>query len=357
MNSSDLVRARLHNQRLSSPDVKKPVDVLHWFGAMQAQDFSGAKWALARRMSDGTNTLIEKAFNEGKILRTHVMRPTWHFVAPDDIRWLLRLTAARVNVATGSNYRKLELDERTFTRCNKAIITALKNQEHLTRARLKTVINEAGVTADDPIRLAHILLRAELDGVICSGPRLNNQFTYTLLDKRVRNATVLDRDESLAKLTRRYFTSHGPATLRDFAWWSGLTVADAKLGLALAERHLTKISIDNELYWTSKEVVPVQLPLRSACLLPAYDEYLVAYKDRKALFSDTGAQNVIFGATLVLEGKIAGTWKVSNQKTTLTLTLKPLEPLKRTEQLVISKEIDRYAHFLETRISPEFEQP
>jgi len=187
-------------------------------------------WTLAQRMRNTTNSLIEEAYNEGKILRTHLMRPTWHFVAPDDIRWLLQLTASRVNAACGSNYRKLELDEALFKRCNKALTRALQGGQHLTRTALRTVINQAGVVADDSIRLVHILLRAELDGLICSGPRLGNQFTYTLLDERVPETKTLNREEALAKLTRRYFTSHGPATLQDFIWWSGLTAADAKNG-------------------------------------------------------------------------------------------------------------------------------
>jgi len=357
MNSSEIVHARLHNQRLSSPDFNKPVDVLHWFGAMQAQDFNGAKWALAQRMRDATNTLIEKAFNEGKILRTHVMRPTWHFVAPDDIRWMLQLTASRVNLGIASNYRKFELDERTFTRCHKAITRVLQNRQYLNRANLKTVINQAGVAADNPIRLAHILLRAELDGVICSGPRLKNQFTYALLDERVRHTKVLHREESLAKLTRRYFTSHGPATLRDFVWWSGLTIADAKLGLELAHRHLTKIITDSEVYWASKDVVPAHQPSTSACLLPAFDEYVIAYKDRKAVLGDnktSRTENLIFGSMIILDGKIAGSWKASNDKNAVIVALKPFRALKATQKFAIGKEIDRYARFHDSEVRPSW---
>src|SRR5829696_2153393 len=126
MNRADLVSQRLHSHKLSTPDCRKPVDVVRWFGAVQAQDFEAAKWALALRMRSATNDAIEDAFNRGTILRTHLMRPTWHFVAQDDIRWLLALTAPRVNLRCGPNYRKLELDDATFKRSHKILERALK---------------------------------------------------------------------------------------------------------------------------------------------------------------------------------------------------------------------------------------
>src|SRR6185295_11390501 len=162
MNKAKLVSQRLQNQRLSAPEFRKPVDVVRGFGAVQSQDFEAAKWALALRMQSATNAGIEEAFNRGAILRTHLMRPTWHFVAPDDIRWLLQLTAPRVNIKCGPNYRKFELDKTVFKRSNRTITNALKGGKHLTRLALKTLLNQSGVAADDPVRLAHILLRAEL---------------------------------------------------------------------------------------------------------------------------------------------------------------------------------------------------
>ena len=244
----EVLSQRLNNQKLSSPDFPKPVEVVRWLGAVQAQDYNAAKWALALRMRKTTNAVIEEAYNEGKILRTHLMRPTWHFVAPEDIRWLLELTAPRVNIKSGPNYRKLGLDDAIFKRSNKALANALKGGKHLTRAVLRTVLNQSGVAADDSIRLAHIFLRAELDGVVCSGRRIGKQFTYALLEERVPATKTLTRDEALAKLTRCYFTSHGPATLQDFIWWSGLTVVDARHGIALIDRHLREALVEEKSY-------------------------------------------------------------------------------------------------------------
>ena len=229
---NELVSARLVNQKLSSSKIRRAVDVVRWFGAVQAQDFNAAKWALALRMRKATDAVIEEAFNKGEILRTHVMRPTWHFVAPEDIRWLLQLTAPRVNLKAGPNYRKFELDAAVFKRSNKIFVKALRDGKHLTRPALKSMQNADGIDVTDSVRLAHILLRAELDGVICSGPRIGKQFTYALLEERAPAARALNRDEALAEITQRYFRSHGPATLQDFVWWSGLTVEDAKRGIA-----------------------------------------------------------------------------------------------------------------------------
>jgi DNA glycosylase AlkZ-like len=341
MNNADVVYQRLQNQRLASAKLKKDVDVVRWFGAMQAQDFHGAKWAIAQRMSTTTNAAIEKAFNGGTIVRTHLMRPTWHFVAPEDIRWLLKLTAPRVNLACGTNYRKLELDTTIFNRSNKALTRALAGGKHLTRVTLKKVLNEAGVAADDGVRLAHILLRAELDGVVCSGPRMGNQFTYALLDERVPTTNSLTHEEALSKLTERYFRSHGPATVQDFVWWSGLTTADAKKGLALVQGEI----VNGKTYWTSS-AARAKRSSDSVYLLPAYDEYLVAYKDRTAA---VGNADSIFGPTIIIDGIVAGRWNRALTNSSAVITMEPSRVLNRNEKLNLKEAAERYAAFLGLR--------
>jgi hypothetical protein len=319
MNTSDVLRQRLHNQKLSSSEIENPADVVRWLGAVQAQDYGAAKWALALRMRNATHAQVEEAFNEGRIIRTHLLRPTWHFVLPEDIRWLLELTAPQVNRRSGSGYRMFELDAAVFKRSNKVLTRALRGGKHLTRATLKDALNKSGVAADNGVRLAHILLRAELDGVVCSGPRIGKQFTYALLEERVPPAKPLTRDEALAKLTQRYFTSHGPATLQDFVWWSGLKVADARRGIELADKKETRIT---------------QIPNRIVhpChLLPAFDEYFVAYKDREGGL----------GPTIIVNGKVAGTWKRDSK----TVNLNLLRPVNKSEQRAITKAVERYVEF------------
>jgi hypothetical protein len=348
-NEAALVAERLRNHKLSAPDFKRPVDVVRWFGAVQAQDFHGAKWALALRMRDTTNAAVEDAFNRGEILRTHLLRPTWHFVAPEDIRWLLQLTGPRVNVRCSSAYRQYELDEPVLKRSNRTLTKALKDGKQLTRSELKAALNRAGIPADDGVRLAHILLRAELDGVVCSGPRRGNQFTYALLEERVAPFDQLTGDEALAELTRRYFVSHGPATLTDFVWWSGLTTNDARRGIALLDRDLERVEIGENVYWTS-----VSAPKRSrdidAYLLPAYDEYNVAYKNREVVFDQDSVPQITkwgaLGPTVMVDGRITGIWKTTGNDKSITIAVTPSRNLRKQEKLSVAKAAQRYAAYL-----------
>src|SRR6266852_6469726 len=227
----DVAHRRLHNQHITRRTLETPQALVEWLGAVQAQDFAAAKWALGLRLQGVTDDDIEQAFTDGAILRTHVMRPTWHFVSPADIRWLLALTAPRVHAASAYYSRRLELDEVAFRSTNAVLANALQGGKQLTRDELASALQQAGIITEGEQRVTHIMMRAELDGIICSGARRGKQFTYALLEERAPQARALERDEALAELTRRYFTSHGPATVQDFVWWSGLTTADARVGL------------------------------------------------------------------------------------------------------------------------------
>jgi hypothetical protein len=345
MTTATILSQRLRNQKLSSPTLQRPVDVVRWMGAVQAQDFNGAKWALALRIRGATDKAIEEAYNNGQILRTHLLRPTWHFVAPEDIRWLLQLTAPRVNLRCGPNYRKYELDAAGFKRSNRALSNALKGGKHLTRSELKAVLNRSGVAADDNVRLAHILLRAELDGVVCSGPRRGKQFTYALLDERVRATKPLTGDEALAELTRRYFSSHGPASLQDFVWWSSLTTNDARRGIELIDRDLRTDVVEEKVYYNLSSKARAPHSPHLSHLLPAYDEYNVAYKDRQLVNDGIAAWDAL-GPTVLVDGKIVGTWSGVVHKNILTISVKPARALKKPEKLAIAQATERHAAFL-----------
>ena len=343
MNRADLVSQRLQNQRLSAPEFRKPVDVVRWFGAVQAQDFEAAKWALALRMQSATNAAIEEAFNRGTILRTHVMRPTWHFIAREDIRWLLDLTAPRVDLRCGPGYRTAGLDNVVFKRSHKVLERALRDGKHLSRSELRRKLNESGVEANDTVRMGHILIRAELDRVVCSGPRVGRQLTYALFDERVPPAKMIDRDEALAKLTRLYFRSHGPATLQDFVWWSGLSTADAKRGLELTERSLEKMTTGEKVYWSlGSPETPSSI---TAHLLPVFDEYFVAYKDRESVFGSQDGKSTwdTLGPAIVINGVAAGAWDKKS------VDLKFSRALKKTERAAVAQAITRYAKFMSVK--------
>jgi len=214
-----IARERLRNQRIGGRPLKRAVDVVRWLVASQAQDFAGAKWALGLRMSGATDAAVESDFDDGAILRTHIMRPTWHFVTQGDIRWMLALTAPRVNAVNAHRYRELELDTATFRKTNAALAKALEGGRQLTRDELRELLARARITVAGQ-RMAHIMMRAELDAVVCSGARRGKQFTYALLDERAPRARSLSHDDALVELSRRYFPSRGPATVQDFAKWS-----------------------------------------------------------------------------------------------------------------------------------------
>jgi winged helix DNA-binding protein len=278
---TDLAARRLHSQRLAGTPCTSPVDVVSWLTAVQSQDYGGAKWGIAQRTVDITEAEIDQLFDEGAILRTHVLRPTWHFVLPDDIRWLLELTGPRVRAGLASRYRQLEIDDDLIARAYAAFAEALSGGRSLTRPEMGDVLRVSGIVTEGQ-RLPHLLMAAELDGLIISGPRRGKQHTFALLAERAPNAGSLPREEALAELTRRYFTSHGPAQLQDFAWWSGLSLTDIRTGIALAGDRLAHEVVDGKDYWFDAEAGIEADGIGPAHLLPNFDEYTVSYRDRAA---------------------------------------------------------------------------
>src|SRR3954453_1696849 len=244
----DVAIQRLRNQRLLGTPFAAPEDVVRWLGAVQSQDYAGGKWAIAQRTRAGTDADIDRARADGRILRPHVLRPTWHFVLPDDVRWMLALTAPRVRTAMATYDRKLALDGGVFRRSQALLRRALGGGGALARGERARTLGGAGIEASGQ-RLGHIMMRAELDALVTSGPRRGKQSTYALLDERVPPRRMLERDEALAALAGRYFNSHGPALPHDFAWWSGLTVSDARRGIESASPRLGSTTVDGRTYW------------------------------------------------------------------------------------------------------------
>lgn len=338
---------RLYQQRLSQNRFATPGEIVAWLGAVQGQDYLGTKWALGLRTQNATDDVIEGAFAEGTILRTHVMRPTWHFVTPADIRWMLALTAPRVNAMNAYMYRQLELDDALFLHSNTVIAKALQGGRQLTRAELASALAEAGIVAAG-MRLSYIVHRAELDAVVCSGPRRRKQFTYALLEEHAPQARILEREEALAELVMRYYTGHGPATMQDFVWWSGLTAADAKSGLAMLASRLTHEVIDDQTYWFSTSMPPVVVPSAVAFLLPTYDEFLIGYASfavARMLGLDAGKKR-LFDSTIVIDGRIVGSWRRSFKKGTVLIELAPFVPLTAAEGEAVLAATQRYGEFV-----------
>src|SRR5437660_2921123 len=347
----DLAQRRLHNQHLTRQTLETPQALVEWLGAVQAQDYAAAKWALGLRLQGVKDDDIEQAFTDGAILRTHVMRPTWHFVSPADIRWLLALTAPRVQAASAYYSRKLELDDAVFRYTHAVLANALQGGKQLTRDELAAALQQAGIVTEGEQRVTYIIMRAELDGIICSGARRGKQFTYALLAERAPHARMFARDEALAELTMRYFRSHGPAVIQDFVWWSGLTAADAKAGLAMVTSRLQQETINGQTYWFSPSTPPVQDPSQTAYLLPNYDEYTVGYTDRSAIFDALHTNKLdprggLLTNTMVLDGQVIGTWKRTFKKNTIVLEANSFISLGDTETRAFAAAASRYGEFL-----------
>jgi hypothetical protein len=354
MTPEEIPSLRLSHSGLSHSPFTTAAEAVAHSGAVQAQDFQAAIWSLGLRIRDVTATTIEDAYNDGEILRVHVLRPTWHFILPEDLRWMTALTAPGVKSIVAASNRKLGLDTTLFSKSNAAIEKALEGHHSLTRQDLKGILADIGIVTDVQ-RLAHIIMQAELDGLICSGPMRGRQHTYALVDERVRTSRELTRERSLAELARRYFGSHGPAQLRDFSWWSGLSSRDAGAGLESIREGLERTSINGKTYWyppDTGEVIPVP-PV--ALLLSIYDEYAIAYADRSAISNSRDIERMIvqgnaMTAVILLHGKVAGTWKRRVKKDSIEIRLNPCRELTDEEQEAVEREVQRYGDFFGRRV-------
>jgi hypothetical protein len=354
----NIIQQRLHNQQLVETRFETPAEIVQWLGAVQSQDYPGAKWAVGQRLQDVTDADIDRALADGSIIRTHVLRPTWHFVSPDDIGWMLALTGPRVNALTSYYYHQLDLSEAIFARCNEIFAKALQGGKQLTRAELNLELKQAGMNFD-AARMGHITGQAELYGVICSGALRGKQHTYALLSERAPHARSLERDEALAELTLRYFTGHGPATLKDYVWWSGLNTADARAGLEMVKSQLLSEKVDDQTYWFSPSLPTAPQRSLTAFVLPNYDEYLVGYADRSAVFDKqyidklSQQDGIVFNNTIVLDGCVIGTWKRTAKKNTVSIKTTLFRSLTSEENAAIISAVQRYGDFLGQSVSIE----
>jgi hypothetical protein len=318
---------------------------------VQSQEFGPAKWSVAQRAAGVDDTALDRAFAGGSILRTHVLRPTWHFVLPADIRWMLELTASRVQAASASYYRQEGLDETVRGSCTALLAEALRGGIQLTRKELGDILSRAGV-AVNRAQLGLILMHAELSGVICSGPPRGKQHTYALLAERAPQARRLTRDEALAKLTLRYFTSHGPATVQDFAWWSSLTAAEAKKGLDMVGAQLDREIIGGAAYWFAPPSPPDVPPSPSVVLLQGYDEYMVGYRESRGVIDLSGLAGSlppprgIFNPLVILDSQVAGHWKRTVKRDSVVVEVALARPFDEAQRDALQAAVDSYGEFV-----------
>jgi hypothetical protein len=347
----DIPHLRLASQHIAQTSLNDPAAVVARLGAVQAQDYNAALWAIGLRTTDATEKEVERAVAERTIVRTWPMRRTIHFVAAADVRWMLELLTPRVLAASARNARLIGLDEAMFKRCRKLFVRALEGGKQLRRDAMYRVLERDGIETSN-YRGLHILCRLAQEGLICFAARDGKQPTFALLDEWVSSAKTMSRDEALVELARRYFTGHGPATIQDFVWWSGLTVADARNAIEMAKAHLAREEVDGQVYWLAPSAVSVKAARPAAHLLPPFDEYTVAYKDRSAVLDAQHNRrfnpgNGVLSAIIVIDGQVVGTWKRTLKKDTVAITPTPFTEFSKTESRAITKAAGRYAQFLQ----------
>lgn len=341
-----IAHARLRNSRLVGPSLGAPEELIAWFGAVQSQDVPGALWALAQRLPSAAGATIETlgaAMDDGRFVRTHALRPTWHFLVPGDLRWIQALTGGRVHQVAGTMYRRCGLDRDAFARADAALRIALRGGRALTRDELAAAVAATGIDVADSLVITHIAMHAELDALICSGPRRGKQATYQLVDERVGPAPAVTPPaapaDALRELTIRYFQSHGPALVHDMAWWSGLTVGSVREGIQLAGSALEGRRVDGKDYWAAAgafDPAPGLVPEPHVLLLPNYDEALASYRDYSVAMDDAlprarTAADVLGGHIVVRDGFVVGGWRRALTARQVTVTVTLLVPLTPDE--------------------------
>jgi len=315
---------------------------------MQAQEHRYARWSVGQRMKGSpTFSSLDRAFDEGRILRTHALRPTWHYVAPHDLRWLLNLTGPRVNARNARRYHELGLDAKTLGRANDLIAEAVASEPH-TRRELAGVLEAHGISAADQ-RIAHILMHAELQSVICSGPMRGKQHSYASFDRRVPTGKGPRHDEAVATLAGRYFSTRGPATLNDFVWWSGLTTSEARRGLADVSSQLVSLVIDDRTYWLTGRSTPPTTPRID--LVQCYDEVIISYSQTRDVLQTPSSGFAVpghidgFQHVLLLDGRLLGHWRHLQRRGSGRVETRIEKSLTEEERTVLSDAIDRYRRF------------
>ena len=342
--TAELLSARAPFQRLVGPELSAPEEIVSHFGCMQSQDFAMAKWAIARRSSGLSNAMLDDAFNEGRSLRTHILRPTWHFVPPRDLTWIMAITAPRVRRLMARQNKTIDLGEVELDKAADVIVAALAGDKALTRAQLAHHVAEAGINAGGT-RLAHLVINCELQALICNGPLAGKQHTYVLVPESVTTPTALSADEAMARLARTYVRGHGPSQPADLSWWSSLTLTQSRRAFELAG--LKPLIIGGEHYWTDPSTVSAS-PIPLAALMPPFDECISYVRkpidDRR--FPQIYPDLARGGGLLFVDGLISGTWSRKVKVRSVGVDVRVHGALPRRLSKAIEAEAERFAAFL-----------
>jgi len=324
-----------------------PADVVRWFGAVQAQDYLGSLWAVGQRLPSAVEADVEAAIVSRAIVRTWPMRGTLHFVPAEDARWMLRLLTPRVIARSAGRYRQLELDATAFARSRKILVRALQGGKTLARHAAYAALAQGGVSPAGQ-RGIHVLAHLAQEALICFGPREGRQATFVLLDDWIRPAPDPPREEALAALAMRYFASHGPATVHDFAWWTGLLVKEAQEAIGLAGATIVRETRGERTLWVTPRTSAGKWARPSVALLPPWDEYLVAYKDREGALGHLPVRPpmIVGNSLLVMNGRVRGAWKRGPAAAKMRVSLQFWSAATDKERRAAARAAERYGRFV-----------
>lgn len=343
-----IARRRMGSLGLSAPGHGTPAAVVEHLTAMQAQEHRYARWSVGQRMEGSPMCLaLDRAFDQGRLLRTHVLRPTWHYVVPRDIRWLMMLTGPRVNGGNARRYQELGLDAETLARADDVIAAAVADSPR-TRHQLADALEAKRISTDGQ-RIVYILMHAELHSVVCSGPVARKQHTYAAFDQRVPPDEGLGYDDALGRLAQRYFATRGPATLNDFVWWSGLSTPEARRGLTAASSRLASRVVDDRTYWFSDGIAPRMMP--RVHLIQCYDEAVISYRQSRDILQTAASSFAVprhidgFNHILLLDGRLLGHWRHLREWGDDRVETRIERSLGGAERAALDGAIERYRRF------------
>lgn len=349
MNTIELLHIRLYNQLLSVHGKNTPHEIVSWMGAMQSQALDMAKWAIGTRLENQKIKDIEDALNTGQIIRTHILRPTWHFISAEDIHWMFDLSNPRLKPIYRSYTKIVKADESIIYHAIPFVEKVLAGGKHLTKEEIGTALLSQNITLDDT-HLRMVINYSEMEGIIVNGLVKGNKQTFTLLEEWAPRKETISKEEALERLARRFFTSHAPATVQDFAWWSGLSLTECRKGIECIKSNLICETINGREFWMKNDLKIPSPDKASALLLPPFDEFVVSYKDRSEIIKDSHyskvmTKNGLFSPTIMLNGEIIGSWKKTIQKGTPKVELSFFEKTPLKIQKLFAPEIKRIENF------------
>lgn len=349
MNTLELLKIRLYNQLLADHSLKQPLEIVSWMGAMQSQSLDLAKWAIGVRSEGKTVKDIDALLNSGKVIRTHILRPTWHFVTADDIHWMYDLSNPRLKPIYRSYAKMRQVDDELIYKAIPILVKMLEGNKHLTKQEITEIfISQKKVF--DIHTLNQIINYAEMEGLVVNGCVKGKEQSFTLLEEFAPRKETITKDEALERLARKYFSSHAPATIQDFSWWSGLSLTECRQGIDSIKQSLVCESVNGREFWMKNDISVPQTENDSALLLPPFDEFVVSYKDRSELIEDVHfgkvmTKNGLFSPTIMLNGEIVGSWKKTMKKGAPKIELSFFVKTPKKVQALFDPEIKRLENF------------